>query len=134
MSFIFTACNNEAKSEGNTAATKVKSENLPVMLFKEEIHNFGTIIQGEKVSYSFVFKNTGNSDLLISSATGSCGCTVPTFPKEPVKAGEEAKIDVVFDSDGKSGLVEKTVTLVSNCNPSSKVLTIHSNIITPEGK
>lgn len=130
MSYIFSACNNEAKSEGVQA--EVKTEGLPVMLFKDEKHNFGDIVQGEKVSYSFIFKNTGASDLLISSASGSCGCTVPTFPKEPVKAGQEGKIDVVFDSDGKSGLVEKTVTLVSNCDPSNTLLTINANIIVPD--
>lgn len=132
LSCVFIACNNEVKSEG--AQTEVNTEELPVMLFNEEKHNFGEIIQGEKVSYSFVFKNVGGSDLVISSASGSCGCTVPTFPKEPVKAGQEAKIDVVFDSDGKSGLVEKTVTLISNCNPSNKILTINANIIVPEEK
>ncbi len=129
---LYTACNEEVKKE--EAATGIESApgRAPVMLFKEETHNFGTITQGEKVSYSFIFKNTGGSDLVISSANGSCGCTVPTFPEEPVKAGEEAKIDVVFDSDGKSGMVEKTVTLISNCNPNTKILTINSNIIVPE--
>lgn len=132
MNCIFLACNNEAKSEVNTTETQATKKDLPVMSFKEEKHNFGEIIQGEKVSYSFIFKNVGGSDLLISSASGSCGCTVPTFPKEPVKAGQEAKIDVVFDSDGKSGLVEKTVTLVSNCDPSNTLLTINANIIVPD--
>lgn len=127
---VFTACKNEVKIE--EAQTEVSAGELPVMLFKEEKHNFGEIIQGEKVSYSFVFKNAGGSDLIISSASGSCGCTVPTFPKEPIKAGQESKIDVVFDSDGKSGIVEKTVTLVSNCNPNTKVLTINANILFPD--
>jgi hypothetical protein len=81
------------------------------MTFAEEKHDFGKITQGEKVSYSFTFKNTGNSDLIVSNASASCGCTIPNYPKVPVKPGEESKIDVVFNSDGKSGLVEKTVTL-----------------------
>jgi hypothetical protein len=104
----------------------------PIMTFTEEKHDFGKITQGEKVSYSFTFKNTGGSDLVISSAQGSCGCTVPTYAKGPVKMGEESKIDVVFDSEGKSGLVQKTITIVTNCNPSTKVLTITSTIIVPE--
>ncbi|MGZ4035201.1 MAG: DUF1573 domain-containing protein [Bacteroidia bacterium] len=104
----------------------------PVMTFNEEKHDFGKIKQGEKVSYSFVFKNTGGSDLVISSAQGSCGCTIPTYPKEAIKPGQESKIDVVFDSDGKTGTVQKTVTLVTNCSPSTKVLTISSNIEAPE--
>ena len=104
----------------------------PVMVFNEEKHDFGKITQGEKVSYSFVFKNMGGSDLVISSAQGSCGCTVPSYPKQAIKSGETSKVDVVFNSEGKSGLVQKTVTLITNCNPSTKVITISSTIIVPE--
>jgi len=104
----------------------------PVMTFNEEKHDFGKITQGEKVSYSFMFKNTGGSDLVISSAQGSCGCTVPSYPHTAIKAGATSKIDVVFNSEGKSGLVQKTVTLVTNCNPSTKVISISSTIIVPE--
>ncbi|MCW3082888.1 MAG: hypothetical protein JWP12_254 [Bacteroidetes bacterium] len=104
----------------------------PVITFAEDKHDFGKITQGEKVSYSFMFKNTGGSDLVISSAQGSCGCTVPSYPHVAIKAGATSKIDVVFNSEGKSGLVQKTVTLVTNCNPSTKVLTISTTIIVPE--
>jgi len=114
------------------SGTPAEPGSAPVMSFSEEKHDFGKITQGEKVSYSFMFKNTGGSDLVISSAQGSCGCTVPTYPRVPVKAGETSKIDVVFDSEGKSGLVQKTVTLVTNCNPSTKILTISSTIVVPE--
>lgn len=106
----------------------------PEMVFNELKHDFGKITQGEKVSYSFIFKNTGGSDLVIASALGSCGCTIPSFPKGAIKPGQESKIDVLFDSEGKSGLVEKTVTLVTNCNPSTKLLTISSTIIVPEAE
>lgn len=139
----FNACKqDEKKSEVSTdiinvpgTASKtvsIEAGAAPVIMFNEEKHDFGTITQGEKVSYSFVFKNTGGSDLVISSAQGSCGCTVPSYPKEPVKPGAEGKIDVAFNSEGKSGLTEKTVTLVTNCNPSTKILTISSKIIVPE--
>lgn len=140
---LFAACNHEEKQEGvstdlinvpATASGTAEPGAAPVIVFNEEKHDFGSIQQGEKVSYSFVFKNTGGSDLVISSAQGSCGCTVPSFPKEPVKPGNEGKIDVVFNSEGKSGAVQKTVTLVTNCNPSTKILTISSTIIVPEGK
>ncbi len=140
-----TACNNDVKKdESEKISTDVidvpstasgipaQAGTAPQMVFSEEKHDFGKITQGEKVSYSFVFKNTGGSDLVISSALGSCGCTVPTFPKEPVKPGQEGKIDVVFDSEGKSGLVEKTVTMTTNCNPSAKILTINATVNVPE--
>ena len=140
-----TACQQEEKKD---AATSISTDvinvpstasgepatpgSAPLMVFNEALHDFGTITQGEKVTYSFVFKNTGGSDLVISSAQGSCGCTVPSYPKEPIKAGQESKIDILFNSEGKSGLVQKTVTLVTNCNPSTKILTISATIIVPE--
>jgi hypothetical protein len=104
----------------------------PVITFSEDKHDFGKMTQGEKVTYAFTFQNTGGSDLVISSAQGSCGCTVPSYPHTPVKPGESSKVDVVFDSEGKSGLVQKTITLVTNCNPSTKVLTISATVIVPE--
>ena len=132
------ACKQHQKEDGistdviNVPATATGKPapvgSAPVMVFNEEKHDFGKISQGEKVSYSFVFKNTGGSDLVISTATGSCGCTVPTFPKGAIKAGQEGKIDVVFNSSGKSGFQQKTVTLTTNCNPSTKMLTIIASV------
>jgi hypothetical protein len=116
-----------------TASDKpAESGSAAMISFNEEKHDFGKITQGEKVSWAFTFKNTGGSDLVISSAQGSCGCTVPSYPHVPVKPGESSKVDVVFDSEGKSGLVQKTVTLITNCNPSTKVLTISATVIVPE--
>ena len=104
----------------------------PQFSFDEEIHDFGKITQGERVSYAFKFKNTGGSDLVISSARGSCGCTVPQYSKAPVASGAEGLVHVEFNSEGKSGKVEKTVTVVSNTNPNTYVLTIKAEIIVPE--
>lgn len=145
-SFSLLSCGNDAKKDENapsistdvinvpaTASDKpAEPGSAPAIAFAEETHDFGKITQGEKVSYSFMFKNTGGSDLVISSAQGSCGCTVPSYPHIPIKAGETSKIDVVFNSEGKSGLVQKTVTLVTNCNPSTKVISISATVIVPE--
>jgi hypothetical protein len=119
-----------ATASGNPADPGAAAQ----IVFNEETHDFGRITQGEKVSYAFVFRNSGGSDLIISSAQGSCGCTVPSYPKKAIKPGETSQVDVVFDSEGKSGLVKKTVTLVTNCNPSTRVLTIMATVIVPEGK
>lgn len=102
--------------------------------FKEDEHDFGQIVQGEKVSYTFTFKNTGKGDLVISSATGSCGCTVPEYPKTAVPAGATGMIKVTFDSSGKEGHQEKTVTLVANTIPNSKVLKIMATVDIPSDK
>jgi hypothetical protein len=117
----------------NTASAKGKTnENLPDMTFEEEVYDFGKITQGEKVSHAFRFKNTGKKNLVISGASGSCGCTIPNWPKEPIKAGEEGKIDVVFNSEGKSGFVEKTVTVITNCEPATRIIRIKTEVIVAE--
>jgi hypothetical protein len=105
---------------------------LANMKFEFEKHDFGRISQGERVTYAFKFKNTGGSNLIISDAHGSCGCTVPSFPKKPVAPGEEGVIDVEFNSEGKRDHQEKTVTLITNCEPNTKVLTITADVMVPE--
>jgi len=102
------------------------------MTFETEKHDFGTITQGDKVFYDFKFKNTGGSDLIITGAKGSCGCTVPEYPKEAIKPGEPGEIKVSFNSAGKSGKQAKSVTLFCNIKEGKKVLHINSNIEVPE--
>lgn len=75
---------------------------------------FDTIMQDEKVKHVFRLVNSGNKNLLIANAYGSCGCTVPEYPKEPVKPGDTATIHVTFNSAGKQGEQHKNVTLVCN--------------------
>lgn len=104
---------------------------VPEFTFETEVHDFGTIVQGEKVAYAFKFKNTGKADLIITSAKGSCGCTVPEWPKEPIAPGADGVIDVVFNSDGKSGQQNKKVTIVANTVPNTKVLAINGMIEVP---
>lgn len=96
--------------------------------FNEEQHDFGHIVAGEKVAYAFKFKNVGHSNLLIASASGSCGCTVPEWPKEPVGPGKEGVINVIFNSEGKFGSQHKTVTITANTIPNTKILTITGEV------
>lgn len=102
------------------------------MTFETEKYDFGTIMQGDKVVYDFKFKNTGGSDLIITGAKGSCGCTVPEYPKEAIKPGVSGVIKVSFNSAGKSGKQAKSVTLFCNIKEGKKVLHINSNIEVPE--
>jgi hypothetical protein len=102
---------------------------LPVFEFLEEEFDFGSIKEGETISHSFKFKNSGKSDLVITSASGSCGCTVPEWPKEAIAPGKEGVIDISFNSEGKTGMQHKTVTLIANTIPNSKVLTIKGEVI-----
>jgi hypothetical protein len=95
-------------------------------------HDFGIVIQGEVVTYSFRFKNVGKSDLLIANISTSCGCTVSNYPKTPIKPGAEDKIEVTFDSEGKQGYQNKTLSIAANTQPSTSTLTIKAMVFLPE--
>ena len=120
------AVSNSASASGEA------NENLPEIKFDKEEFDFGKITQGERVSHSFTFINSGKTNLIISGASGSCGCTVPEWPQQPIQPGEKGKIDVVFNSEGKSGLQEKTITVITNCEPATRILRIKAEIIVPE--
>jgi len=107
----------------------IKEKGFPVIEFDTTYHDFGTLIQGEKASFSFKFRNTGTSSLIIKDAFSTCGCTVPDFSDEPVSPGAEGEIEVLFDSDGKQGLQYKTVTLKLNTKIEEKTLTIKANVL-----
>ena len=141
VGILFSSCGEENKELSTnivkndaTAEEGATSEAMPKMKFKNDLYDFGEISQGEKVSFSYSFTNTGDADLVITSAQGSCGCTVPTWPKEPIKAGATAQIDVVFDSNGKSGKQHKQVTIVANTTPATNVVALTGSVIAPEEK
>ena len=117
-----------------TASGKKTSGSLPVMEFEQTRHDFGMMVQGEKLSYTFKFKNTGGSDLIISDASSTCGCTIPDFSKAPVKSGDEGKVEVIFNSAGKTGTVSKTVRLLTNAQPNTVELEITAEVYVPESK
>lgn len=99
------------------------------MSFENAMHDFGVIKQGSKVEHNFKFTNTGSNDLIITNAKGSCGCTIPEYPKEAVKPGEAGEIKVSFNSDGKSGEQTKSVTITANTPKGSEILTIKATIV-----
>jgi len=139
LSLVLFSCNGDdnngidASSVSNTASANGKTNSsLPEIKFEEEVFDFGKITQGEVVSHDFKFKNIGNSNLIISGASGSCGCTVPKWPKEPILTNGEGKMNVVFSSEGKKGIQEKTITIVTNCEPSTRIIRIKADVIVAE--
>jgi hypothetical protein len=115
---VLGACGSGGSNSNQTAAaTADTTKGTAKITFEETVHNFGNVTQGEKVEYSFKFTNTGDKDLLITDATSSCGCTVPDWPKEPVRPGKSAYMKVVFNSAGKEGFTEKEITIKANTNP-----------------
>lgn len=107
---------------------------FPIMRFTKKQHDFGTINQGAKVSYNFDFKNTGVTDLVISNATGSCGCTVPEYPKQPILSGASGVLKVSFNTAGKSRQQLKTVTITTNTASGKETLSIKASITPSAGK
>lgn len=121
---------NNPLSASNNADTSL----LPKFKWNEQVHDFGVIIQGEKVSHSFTFTNVGKSNLIISSVHASCGCTVPKYDTEPVLPGKTGKVEVVFDSSDRSGIQNKTVTVLANSQPNKVELHFSAEIVVPEKK
>lgn len=132
---ITTACN-QSNQSGNTAnnTTTATAADAPVMKFDKDIHDFGKIKSGDKVTYDFKFTNTGKSPLIITDAVATCGCTKPVWPSAPVKPGETAAINVTFNSAGKMGLQDKMITITANTNPAQNRVHLIGEIVTNVSK
>ena len=113
---------------GKLSETRAKT----VMTLDKKEHDFGTIKQGDQVECAFKVTNTGNQPLILEEAHGSCGCTVPDYPKDPIPAGESRDIKVKFNSTGKKGKQSKTVTITANTEPIQTIVTIHAMVDAPE--
>jgi hypothetical protein len=104
---------------------------LPAFQFQTVDHDFGTINEGQVVEYTYAFKNTGAAPLIIQGAQGSCGCTVPDWTKEPIPVGGTGYVKAKFDSNGKSNIQNKTVTVTANTWPKQTVLRFKA-MVTPK--
>lgn len=132
--------------EDNKATSKIKSQSLQnaalrdaeikkgtaSISFDKKVYDFGVVNEGDIVKTTFELTNSGKTDLVITNAQGSCGCTVPTWPKEPIKPGKIAKIDVRFNTTGKPNKQRKTVTLTTNTESGREVLTLKGSVIPKE--
>ena len=137
--FIFAACTGYTQPEvtsdliNKPATPEGVDENapLPAFSFDEIEHDFGTLKEGEKVSYSYSFINTGKANLIISAVVPGCGCTVADYTKEPVKPGKRGKITITFNSKDKSGQQRKRVSVQANTYPAETVLWFTANVEKP---
>ena len=135
---VMTACGD--KNGGNLStdlvtnpksATSTSNKQAAIKFDKEE-HDFGTLLQGEVVTYSFHFTNTGNVPLIISDVGSSCGCTVGDYPREPIAPGKTGDIKVTYNSSGHHGFQSRVLTVMSNTNPAKTVLRIKGKVLTPD--
>jgi hypothetical protein len=95
---------------------------LPVIEFGTTDHDFGTVTEGQKVSYTYSVKNTGAAPLIIQNAQPSCGCTVPDWTKSPIPVGGTGFVKAEFDTHGKTGIQNKTITVTSNAWPKTTTI------------
>jgi hypothetical protein len=136
---VITSCSNAkdrikdqddtGKEEFTDSDSGSMMEALPVITFEEEFHDFGEIQEGQVAEHTFVFTNEGSGPLIISNASGSCGCTVPEWPRQPIAPGQKGQIKVSFNSSNRAGRQDKRVTLTTNAVPQTKVLNITSTVI-----
>ena len=114
-----------------TASGRGDLSKLPKFQFKEKEHDFGKIVEGVEVSYTFKFKNVGGSDLIIHQVKPNCGCTASSFTRTPVPPGGEGKIVLTFNSLHYKGINHKVAHVVANTQPSTEVLKITALVVDP---
>jgi len=137
---VLGACHRKPAQEGDFKVSDVhipvsadgmsqkEKDKLPVIEFERTTYDFGEVVQGEKLSYTFKFKNTGKSNLIIFSSEATCGCTTSMPPKAPIRPGETGEIKVVFDSSSQKGKVVKRILVGANTYPAETILTITANV------
>ncbi|MFT4754660.1 MAG: hypothetical protein ACI85Q_002220 [Salibacteraceae bacterium] len=142
LGMTFLSCGNSNNSESTLSPGLVKNPatasavgndmKLAKMEFEVSEQDFGSIVQGESIKKVFEFTNVSEVDLIISSANGSCGCTIPKWPKRPIKPGQTGEIEVVFNSQGKKGKQTKKVYVTANTSPVNNVIVIKGDVVAPE--
>ena len=124
LSVVFVHAQTAGKIGETTKVDQAIATSLAEMTFETDVHDFGTIEYSGNGTYDFKFKNTGTEPLIITDAKGSCGCTVPTYPKNiPIKPGESQIVKVTYDTK-RAGNFTKTVSINSNAKVPQKVITI----------
>jgi hypothetical protein len=136
LSLLLTACGTSNQAEnagGNTPAadgnTTAAAATGAAFRWENTEHDFGDIQSGETVTYKFKFTNTGTANLILEEVKPSCGCTTPEWTREPVPPGGTGFVTVSFDSNGKSGVQNKSVTVIANTEPRNVKLSFRANVL-----
>jgi Protein of unknown function (DUF1573) len=130
LAIIASGCGSGTGKNSADSASKTKSTGTSEIIFREYQHDFGKVAEGEKVSYTFKFDNKGAENLIISSATTTCGCTVPRYDTKPIPPGTSGNLEVIFDTSGRSGMQTKTITVKSNASKPVVLLKITAEVVT----
>lgn len=137
---LLTACNDGTTTDGQLSGDLVTisksadgdSNKQAVITFDKTEHNFGTLLQGEVVTYSFHFTNTGNVPLIISNVSTTCGCTVAEFSREPIAPSKDGFIKATYDSKGHHDFQSRAITVSANTMPAQTVLHMKGTVKTPD--
>jgi hypothetical protein len=129
IALLASNCGNNTGKNSATSRLKPSDTGNVSLVFKEYEHDFGKVAEGEKIGYVFTFQNKGTGNLIIASATASCGCTVPKYDPKPIPPGGNGNIDVVFDTSGRNGMQTKTITVKSNASIPVVLLKITAEIV-----
>lgn len=131
---VFFACENKQRTdnqtiEDNQKALQPTKDKFPVMAIDTPSVDLGTLMQGDTIMHVYNFKNTGNMPLVLSNVNASCGCTTPSYSTEPVAPGERGFITVKFNSKGKEGKLNKTVTAYANTKPAENTVSFKIEVL-----
>jgi hypothetical protein len=129
VTLLSSNCGSGGGKENDVSDLKRSNNESVKLVFKNYEHNFGKVVEGEKVGYIFTFENKGIENLVINSATTSCGCTVPKYDTKPVPAGGNGNLEVVFDTSGRNGIQSKTITVKSNASTPVVILKITAEVV-----
>lgn len=119
---------NSSSSQNQVNNTPVERPDAPHIIFDMLDKDFGTINEGEMVEVLYTFKNSGGSDLVVSNVQAGCGCTIPDWPKDPIRPGKSGIIKAKFDSNGRQGKNEKHITVMSNAVEGDVLLKFHGEV------
>jgi len=120
------------QNSGDKKEVAAPNPNAPKIVFKEETYDFKEVAEGPQVTHEFKFTNTGKEPLILSNVRASCGCTTPSWPKEPVLPGKDATILVTYNTQGRPGAFTKSITINSNADQPDKVIFIKGEVIKAE--
>jgi len=131
---LFVACENKQHTdnqtiEDNRKTLKQTANRFPVMTIDTPSVDLGRLMQGDTIIHIYNFKNTGNMPLVLSNVSASCGCTTPSYSKEPVPPGKKGFIAVKFNSKGKEGKLNKTVTAYANTKPTENTVSFKIEVL-----
>lgn len=125
---ILSGCGGKTHTGGSNSDRQAADTGKAVIRFNEYEHIFGKVNEGEKIGCIFIFQNTGTADLVINSATPSCGCTVSKYDRKPISPGKTGTMEIVFNTSGYNGIQSKTITVKSNATNPYVILKISAEI------